>query len=211
MNLDFADVSNFFKSNKTFMASTFALEQEYSHAALTEVIQTSIKNSYSDVNIKTNNIKLLMNLKISTKVPSSVTNDIRNIFKEITKDHALSLVYGVDYVNIEGLKASYLISANDQEQSIEMPLPTSNLEEYTFDNENSESFNNNDFINVDEYKTTPQKNNTGGVKHESIKFGTEEIILDEKNFSSGDASKLMTKAINSVIGNQTKKYSKKYN
>jgi cell division protein FtsZ len=105
INLDFADVANFFKNHKTFMAGTFALSEEYSFKQLSETINRSIKNSYSDMIFQTENIKLLLNLKINTKIPVSVTNDIRNIFKECTKDHALTLVNGVDYINIEGLRA----------------------------------------------------------------------------------------------------------
>lgn len=210
INLDFADVANFFKNHKTFMAGTFALSEEYSFKQLSETINRSIKNSYSDMIFQTENIKLLLNLKINTKIPVSVTNDIRNIFKECTKDHALTLVNGVDYINIEGLRAWYLISASDQGQSF--------VSETGVDKENSNKFmdetkmfENEKFINLNEYNDYT-KTNTGGVKRETIQLDTQDILLESERFNSHDASKLMTKAINTVMqkdydsNNRTKKY-----
>jgi cell division protein FtsZ len=212
MNLDFADVSNFFKSHKTFMAGTFSLSGDYTYDALKEAVKQSVKSSYADMNFQIDNIKLVLNLQISTKIPSSVTNDIRNIFKELTHDHSLTLVHGIDYTNMEGLKAAYLISANDQEFTNN---EESNNHEETIDKRSdseNEVFKNEDFMNLDNYQTDG-KSNTGGVRRETIKFETQDILLEGERFNSRDVSKLMTKAINSVMNNDyeiqkpTKKYS----
>jgi cell division protein FtsZ len=203
MNLDFSDVRNFFKAHKTFMAGTFELKTEYSHKALDEAIKRSMKASFTDVNIKTGNIKILMNLRISTKVPSSVTNDIRNIFKDVTKDNSLTLVHGIDYVtdeSFDGLKASYLVSASDEVLPIE-EAPAINFGETVEDKNFNQTSANEDFINFTEYKTVDSDYKTGGVKRETIKFETEEILTDGERFNSREVNKLMTKAINSVMNN----------
>jgi cell division protein FtsZ len=210
MNLDFADVSNFFKAHKTFMSGSFTLTTPYSFDNLKEIVEQNIKASYSDVNVKTNNAKIVMNLKINTKIPSSVTNDIRNIFKEVTSDNALTLVHGVDYVNIEGLKASYLVSANDETTIVKEEASTVHFDEIVEKTSTVKIFKNEEYIDLDEYKTNNCK--TGGVKRETIKFDTEEIILDSKQMSSQDINKLMTKAINGVINeHESSDYPKKYN
>jgi cell division protein FtsZ len=198
MNLDFADVSNFFKNYKTFMAGTFELNQAYSYDALKETIRHSISTSYSDMVFQTQNIKLVLNLKISTKVPSSVTNDIRNIFKEITHDNALTLVNGIDYANIEGLKASYLISANDQAQPVINESTDSKQHENQSIYNDTEVFSNQRFINIDEYNNF-EETKKAGVKRETIKFDTQNMITESECFNSQDVGRLMTKAINSVM------------
>jgi cell division protein FtsZ len=198
MNLDFADIKNFFNSQKTFIAGTFALTNEYSYEALKTSITQSIQTSYSDMLLEKNNTKLILNLKISTKVPSSVTHDIRKIFKELTHDHALTLVNGIDYVNIEGLKASYLISANDQEQSSVIETDDVNTQVHN----NSDVLATESFMDINEYKDDTRIS-TGGVKHETIKFDTQDIILESERFNSHDIGKLMTKAINHVMNNDS--------
>jgi cell division protein FtsZ len=213
MNLDFADVSNFFKSHKTFMAGTFALNGEYSYDNLKSAITQSVKKSYSDMTFEVDNMKLVLNLKINTKIPSSVTNDIRNIFKELTNNHTLSLVHGVDYVNIEGLKGSYLITANDQGQTLPEENNTVTKEELeNFVAQESNVYKTTDFISLESFGEE-QTQKTGGVKRETIKFDTQDIILESERFNSRDVNKLMTKAINSVMNKdyEINSHTKKYN
>jgi hypothetical protein len=72
-------------------------------------------------------------------------------------------------------------------------------------------FENEKFINLNEYNDYT-KTNTGGVKRETIQLDTQDILLESERFNSHDASKLMTKAINTVMqkdydsNNRTKKY-----
>jgi cell division protein FtsZ len=211
MNLDFADVANFFKAHKTFMSGSFTLATAYSFDNLKQVIDQSIKSSFNDMNIKSDNVKIVMNLKINTKIPSSVTNDIRNIFKEVTSDNALTLVHGVDYVNIEGLKASFLMSASD-ETTIIKEDPAVHFTEVIEKSSTVKIFKNEDFIDINEYKTT-NGCKTGGVKRETIKFDTEEIVLDSEKLNSRDINKLVTKAINNAMHSEldSDSLTKKYN
>jgi cell division protein FtsZ len=212
INLDFADVTNFFKNNKTFMSGNFELKENYSFDALKEIINHNIKASYCDMNLQTENCKLLMNLNINTNVPSSVTHDLRNIFKDITSDQSPSLIYGIDYTNVDGIKASFLMSANEQE-CIVNEIPSNALKH----NENvsgdiNEIFTNEAFINLDE-SMNEIENKTSGVKHENIKLATEEILIDEATSSNNRIDSLTTQVINDVLNpnNQTAKFTKKYN
>jgi cell division protein FtsZ len=205
MNLDFADIRNFFKSHATFMAGTFSVENSYTKDALKEAIKRSVRDSFSDVNIKTENVKVILNLKINNDTPATINNDIRNVFKELTNTNALSLVPGVDQINIEGIKASYLMSAGDQANHVEEDLVYEEASmEVSKVNDNNQSVNDmfkiDEDLNLDEYKSKPVSvTNTGGVKRETMHFDTEELIVEGDRFNSRDASKLITKAINSVM------------
>jgi cell division protein FtsZ len=217
MNLDFADVCNFFKAHSTFMAGTFNVNNDYTKDLLKDAIKKSIKDSFSDVNIKAENVKVILNLKINTNTPASINNDIRNVFKDLTNNNSLSLVPGVDQVNIEGVKASYLMSANeltDQNDEEEVygeeltNISTKNTENTTM----SDMFKIDD-IDLGEYKSKKVNSNTGGVRRETVHFNTEELIVEGNRFNSRDASKLITKAINSVMKKESEpsEFTKKYN
>jgi hypothetical protein len=164
-------------------------------------------------------VRVILNLKINVETPATINNDIRNIFKEITNTNSLSLVPGVDQINIECIKASYLMSASEQVNQIEEELVREEESmKVTNVNDNSHSiedmFKIDEDLNLDEYKSKQINSaNTGGVKRETVHFNTEELIEDGSRFNSRDASKLITKAINNVMrpDNEPIDFTRKYN
>jgi cell division protein FtsZ len=180
MNLDFADIRRFFESHKTFMSGNFSLniEDEYTPEKLKKVIHDSIKASYEEVNINTDDVKILINFKFGKKTPACFINDVRHVFKEETGDNGLSLVHGVEYVDNNIVEASYLMSANDDNVPIkEQEVTTIHKDdEFSIFEEDNISFNKNDTSIIRD-----ENNDTSfGIKQEHIKYDTEELISDHE-------------------------------
>ncbi len=112
MNIDYADLKSFFKQSKTFSFTSILLDKEYSETNIKNAICTSLRTSYTDINID-NADKIIVNLKINDSTPPTIINDVTKTFKSITKNNELSLVCGVDYTKNKNIKISSLVSAKE--------------------------------------------------------------------------------------------------
>ena len=110
INIDFADLKNFFTKNKFFMMmKTIFNETNTQKTELLEQIIKSISESYSDIDIvEAKNI--IINLKISNETASNIIEDIRKSFISVTKNSSLSLVSGINSSDEKQLSLSALIS-----------------------------------------------------------------------------------------------------
>lgn len=110
INIDFADLKNFFTKNKFFMmVKTIFNESNAQKTELLEQVVKSVNESYSDIDIvEAKNI--VINLKISNETASNIIEDIRKSFIGLTKNSSLSLVSGISSSNEKQLSLSALIS-----------------------------------------------------------------------------------------------------
>ena len=110
INIDFADLKNFFTKNKFFMmVKTIFNETNTQKTELLEQIIKSISESYSDIDI-VDAKNIIINLKISNETASNIIEDIRKSFISVTKSNSLSLVSGINSSNEKQLSLSALIS-----------------------------------------------------------------------------------------------------
>ena len=110
INIDFADLKNFFTKNKFFMmVKTIFNETNTQKTELLEQIIKSISESYSDIDI-VDAKNIIINLKISNETASNIIEDIRKSFISVTKSNSLSLVSGINSNNEKQLSLSALIS-----------------------------------------------------------------------------------------------------
>ncbi|MDR0825844.1 MAG: hypothetical protein LBM72_01090, partial [Mycoplasmataceae bacterium] len=197
MNIDFADIKNFFLENKIFLSNSFMLYDEYDKENLKQSILLSVEQSYTDVTIQTQKTKVMMNLSLNSKTPNSVISDIRNIFKDISTNNSLSLVYGADYQSKDGIKAFFIVSAYiDKEQELESEgeirkVSTNKVNDYfgfLGDIDEDER--------AEQYRTTKIDVRTTGVKHKSIELNTTGIPMVEITTNDAKSTQeLLTKAI----------------
>lgn len=110
INIDFADLKNFFTKNKFFMmVKTIFNETNTQKTELLEQIIKSISESYSDIDI-VDAKNIIINLKISNETASNIIEDIRKSFISVTKNSSLSLVSGINSSDEKQLSLSALIS-----------------------------------------------------------------------------------------------------
>lgn len=199
MNIDYSDIKNFFKHNKSFFANSITIKEGYSKEILKQHLGKSLFESNSDLNVELSHINVLANFTISNKTPATIVADTRNIFKELTDKQDLTMMSGVDYSGNEGIKIMYLISSGEQQ------FNSKEDNDFKIINERSESLNkiftNEESTNLDSYKTSKSYENTSiGFKKQSM-LSSE---LDDKSITNNEldsqkAIELITKAMNSVI------------
>ncbi|GHU48560.1 hypothetical protein FACS1894218_5820 [Bacilli bacterium] len=207
MNIDFADIRNFFLENKIFLSNCFMLYDQYDKENLKQSILLSVEQSYTDVSIQEQKTTVMMNLSMNDKTPSSVIADIRNIFKDISTNKSLNLVYGADYQNKDGIKAFFIVSAYiDKEQE---PGPEHEVNKTTSTNKISDFFGFDAFeedSRLEQYRTSKIEVRTTGVKHKSIELNTTGISTME--ITTNDAKntqELLTKAIHGTFKSEEQK------
>lgn len=113
INIDFADVHNFFKKNHSFMVSTVILNsKQYTKQELFQNILNEINNSYCNLSIdKTSNI--LANIDICEDTSSNIVSDIREVFIDLSKNKDLWIVNGINYhKDDDKITLNFLISSN---------------------------------------------------------------------------------------------------
>lgn len=110
INIDFADIKNFFNKNKFFMMTkTIFNETNQQKPTLLEQITKSVNESYSDIDI--NDAKnIIINLSISNETPSTIVENIRKNFISITKNSSVSLTTGINSIADKKLSLTAIIS-----------------------------------------------------------------------------------------------------
>lgn len=119
MNIDFADLKSFFKTNKYFMANRLTLDDKcQGQIKIREAIATKIKRGFSDVNISGCK-QALVNISMSKHAPTSIISDINKSFSELTHNDKLLLVSGVNYNDEQTIDVSFLISGQNHSETFE--------------------------------------------------------------------------------------------
>lgn len=212
INIDFADVHNFFKNNHSFMVSTVTINNsEYTKNELYEKISNQIRNSYCNLSIdKTSNI--LANIDICEDTSSNIVSDIREVFVDLSKNKELWIVNGINYHKDDGkIILNFLISSsgkynndlNIKSQSDVVNRVGSRYIEVDDELINNEKLNKiQNEINNDELKN--------GLEFENfISDEDEEIanIHDTKRLDSNECNKILTEAFDIKDLNDRNNYS----
>ena len=202
INVDFADVHNFFMNNHSFMISSIIIDdQKYTKRELFDKILRSINSSYCNLSIdKTSNI--LANIDICEDTSRNIIFDIKDVFVEISKNNDLWLVNGINYHKDDSkLKLNFLISSNgtynnDLNSNINQKLVN---EQKTFSNYE------NDFVtnkNLDEIQTslTDEENKVGISTEDFIDNSDEDTknIHRTRKLDSCECNRILTEALHDV-------------
>lgn len=108
INIDFADVRNFFEDKNGFLFLKIELN-DYSKDSIKEAIENAIKSGFSEVNIKDSQ-KALLNFKLNENVPSVILENARSALKEIVEANNINIVHGISYNdNFEGAEINILL------------------------------------------------------------------------------------------------------
>jgi cell division protein FtsZ len=213
MNIDFADIRNFFKKSPAFMANTISFNETYSPKALRASLDTCFKNSCSDVEIKNESTRVLASFTICATTAASIVADARAIFRELAGNNNLTLVPGVSYETKEGVKLSFLISASSQ------ALDQEQIKQYDEIHTIAKPENEIDLIDLlttndaelDEYRTAKMINKAQGVVHQQVTFGTAELEEMSNSLDSREADAVINKAMTNVIQNKMTEQKKESN
>lgn len=179
INIDFADIKNFFITSRTFMVCSFEIDNKnYSSDEIYKIINNSIKRSYCNIPIEQSN-SLLINANICHSTPKSIISDIRNAFVKLSHNNKIWSCIGVDYHDSnDKIKIDVLVSSDKTINDI-------NSSHFDYDNIN---INNNLNSNDEEFDdslnklgTETNETNSNGLKTSSfIDDGNEEFSDDSK-------------------------------
>ncbi|WPL39842.1 cell division protein FtsZ [Malacoplasma iowae] len=147
INVDFADVKNFFQDKNGFLFMRVDLT-DYTKDAIKEGLEYAIKTGFTDINIK-ESPKALLNFKLNENVPSVILENTRTALKEIVGANNINIVHGVSYNDVfENAEINVLLTGTfdlgsideDYDNSLERipsSLSTSTLSD-EFENEENE-------------------------------------------------------------------------
>lgn len=95
INVDFADVKNFFEANNGFLFLRIN-STDYTKDGLKQSIEDAIKTGFTELNIKQSE-KALINFKLNENVPSFILENTRSALKDIVNSGNVNIVHGVAY------------------------------------------------------------------------------------------------------------------
>ncbi|MEG2198331.1 MAG: cell division protein FtsZ [Malacoplasma sp.] len=108
INIDFADVRNFFEDKNGFLFLKIELN-DYSKDSIKEAFENAIKSGFSEININDSQ-KALLNFKLNENVPSVILENARSALKEIINTNNINIVHGISYNdNFEGAEINVLL------------------------------------------------------------------------------------------------------
>ncbi len=148
INVDFADVKNFFQDKNGFLFMRVDLT-DYTKDAIKEGLEYAIKTGFTDINIK-ESPKALLNFKLNENVPSVILENTRTALKEIVGANNINIVHGVSYNDVfENAEINVLLTGTfdlgaideDYDNSLERipsSLSSSSLSDDFEDNDNDE-------------------------------------------------------------------------
>ena len=202
INVDFADVHNFFMNNHSFMISSIIIDnQKYTKRELFDKILRSINSSYCNLSIdKTSNI--LANIDICEDTSRNIIFDIKDVFVEISKNNDLWLVNGINYHKDDSkLKLNFLISSNGTYNND----LNSNINQKLVNEQKKFSNYENDFVtnkNLDEIQTslTDEENKVGISTEDFIDNSDEDTknIHRTRKLDSRECNRILTEALHDV-------------
>ncbi len=101
INVDFADVKNFFKDKKAFIYNEIDIV-DFSQQVIKDSIRDTIANGIAEINILETN-RALIRFDLNKKVPSEVLATTREALKDIYKNVDVNITSAVNYSdNVEG-------------------------------------------------------------------------------------------------------------
>lgn len=131
INVDFADVKNFFQDKNGFMFSRVSLS-DYTKDAIKDQLENAIKQGFSEINYKGSE-KALINFKLNENVPSVILENTRSALKELVDSGNINIVHGVAYNDIfENAEINILLTGSFELGAIEdVDNKTIDIEEET--------------------------------------------------------------------------------
>ncbi len=128
INIDFADVRNFFEDKNGFLFMRIDLT-DYTKDAIKESLEHAIKMGLSDVNINESQ-KALINFRLNENVPSIILENTRSALKELVSVNNINIVHGISYNDVYEnaqinvlLTGSFELGAIDEEEEISTSQP----------------------------------------------------------------------------------------
>ncbi len=146
VNIDFADVKNFFTNAKVFMPLSFKINSEnYNYDNLFKIISSTIKNSYCNVPLTDAN-NVLANVKLPINTTRNIITDIKTVFNQLTQNNELWLTNGIDENTIDDqIIVDILVASNIADDQV---LNGYNEEEFNdYQKARQRVFVNNDELN----------------------------------------------------------------
>ncbi|MGL5246019.1 MAG: cell division protein FtsZ [Mycoplasmoidaceae bacterium] len=95
VNIDFADIRNFFKNQNGFLFVKVEIS-DYTKDSIKEAIEDKIEKGYTDIDI-IDSQNAIFNFKINENVPSSILENARSATKEIVQTNDLNIVNGISF------------------------------------------------------------------------------------------------------------------
>ena len=200
INIDFADVRNFFKNNRSFMVSTVTLNNsEYTKSELFNKILSEVNSSYCNLSIdKTSNI--LANIDISENTSNNIVLDIREIFVNLSKNNDLWIVNGINYhKNSDKITLNFLISSNGIYNN-DLNIKT---QSDVFNNSNKYIESNDELINNIKFDEIQEKiiedKSPNGFVSENFELDDQiASIHDTRRLNSDECNKILTEALKDI-------------
>lgn len=107
INVDFADVKNFFKDRKAFIYNDFNIV-DYSEKIVKETMKDAVEKSIAEISIFETN-RALIRFDLNKKVPSEFMATVREALKDIYKNPDIDITTAVNYSdNVEGADVKIL-------------------------------------------------------------------------------------------------------
>ncbi|MDE5553377.1 MAG: cell division FtsZ family protein, partial [Malacoplasma sp.] len=118
INVDFADVRNFFEDKNGFLFLRIDLT-DYTKDAIKEALESAIKTGFSEINIHDSQ-KALINFKLNENVPSLILENTRSALKEIVGSGNINIVHGIAYNDVfENAEINILLTGSFELGAIE--------------------------------------------------------------------------------------------
>lgn len=118
INIDFADVRNFFEDKNGFLFMRVDIT-DYSKDAIKESIENAIKIGFSEININESQ-KALINFRLNENVPSLILENSRSALKELVNANNINIVHGISFNDIhENAQINILLTGSFELGAIE--------------------------------------------------------------------------------------------
>lgn len=111
INIDFADVRNFFEDKNGFLFMRVDIT-DYSKDSIKELLENAIKIGFSEINIDDSQ-KALINFRLNENVPSLILENTRSALKELVGADNINIVHGISFNDIyENAQINVLITGS---------------------------------------------------------------------------------------------------
>lgn len=118
INIDFADVRNFFEDKNGFLFMRIDLT-DYTKDAIKESLEHAIKVGFSEININESQ-KALINFRLNENVPSIILENTRSALKEMVSVNNINIVHGISYNDVfENAQINVLLTGSFELGAIE--------------------------------------------------------------------------------------------
>lgn len=118
INVDFADVKNFFEDKNGFLFLRIDLT-DYTKDAIKEALESAIKTGFSEITINDSQ-KALINFKLNENVPSLILENTRSALKELVGSGNINIVHGIAYNDVfENAEINILLTGSFELGAIE--------------------------------------------------------------------------------------------